>query len=48
MMTRGQVNGYFFFYEEGEGHPKTMPPVVIKIMTEDIDHELQGSNIRGA
>ena len=37
-----------FFKSEGEGHPETVPPVVIESMTKDTDHELQGSKIRGA
>ena len=44
----GQFKFFFFFDDEGEGHPETVYPIVIKTMTEDTDHELQGSNSRGA
>ena len=34
----------FFFMKRERGTPKQCPPVVIKTMTEDTDHELQGFN----
>ena len=38
-----------FFEIKGEGHPEIVPPpVVIKSMTRDTDHELQGSKSLGA
>ena len=30
----------FFFENKGEGHPETMLPSVIKVMTKDRDHGL--------
>ena len=41
---------YFFLKKKKreKATPKQCPPVVIKSITNDTDHELQGSKIRGA